>query len=150
MQRQILVENPSSYIGFTHSTMSEADFLAELAHRTGCKLLLDINNIYVQAHNHGTDMQDYLSRLDADMIGEYHLAGHINEEFEGELLLIDTHSERVKDEVWELYNHALHRFGIHPTLIEWDKDIPSCDVLLNEAAKAQSYINSLCSESIAS
>jgi len=138
--RQMLVENPSSYVAFTNSTMSEAEFMARIADEAECKILLDLNNIYVQAHNHGDDADDYLNVLDADTIGEYHLAGHIKETFEGDDILIDTHSMPVVDDVWKLYVKALQRYGSRPTLIEWDKDLPKFDVLLQEAHKAEKLI----------
>jgi len=139
--RQILVENPSVYISFPGSTMSEAAFLARLTERTGCGLLLDVNNVYVSAENNALDATDYLASVPAAAVGEIHLAGHsISDDGEGRLL-IDTHSTRVCDEVWRLYAGVIARIGPRPTLIEWDLDIPALDVLLSEAATAQSILD---------
>jgi uncharacterized protein len=139
--RQILVENPSVYISFPGSTMSEAAFLARLTERTGCGLLLDVNNVYVSAENNALDATDYLASVPAAAVGEIHLAGHsISDDGEGRLL-IDTHSTRVCDEVWRLYAGVIARIGPRPTLIEWDLDIPTLDVLLSEAATAQSILD---------
>lgn len=135
--RQILVENPSSYVRFTQSDMPEPAFLATLAKRTGCGLLLDINNIFVSAHNTGFDAADYLTSLDTDAVREIHLAGYQeNTMADGETLYIDTHGKPVYPAVWKLYEQALAQFGDVPTLVEWDSDIPPLQTLLNEAAKA--------------
>jgi uncharacterized protein (UPF0276 family) len=139
--RQILIENPSVYLSFPGSTMSEAAFLARLTERTGCGLLLDVNNVYVSAENNALDATDYLASVPAAAVGEIHLAGHsISDDGEGRLL-IDTHSTRVCDEVWRLYAGVIARIGPRPTLIEWDLDIPALDVLLSEAATAQSILD---------
>jgi uncharacterized protein len=131
--RQILIENPSSYLQFAHSTIPEHEFLIAVAERTGCGILLDINNIYVSAINHDFDPYAYLAAIPTNTVQEIHLAG-----FEDNgLCLIDTHSKPVCDAVWTLYQQALQRFGQVPTLIEWDTDIPTLDVLLAEAARAQ-------------
>lgn len=129
---RILLENPSTYLQFIDSVIPEWEFISELARRTGCGILLDINNVYVSAINHGDDPVDYLRGIDPASIGEIHLAGCE----EGDGLLVDTHSRPVRAEVWELYRLALNRFGARPTLIEWDSDLPALDVLLNEAGKA--------------
>ena len=134
--RRLLVENPASYLTFRHSTMSEAEFLAELAARTGCGILCDVNNLHVSAGNVGIDPLCYLERLPADAVGEIHLAGHAVNEADGRRILIDDHGSRVADRVWGLYARALARFGPRPTLIEWDTDVPVLDVLLDEAATA--------------
>jgi uncharacterized protein len=139
--RAILIENPSSYVEFAHSTIPEPEFLAALARRTGCGLLCDVNNIYVSACNHGWDARAYLAALPADAIGEIHLAGHAVREIDGATLRIDDHGSRVAPTVWALYEAALARFGRVPTLIEWDTEIPPLDVLLDEAAKAQSRLD---------
>jgi len=128
--RRILIENVSAYIEFSESEMSEGEFIHELARRTGCGVLLDINNLYVNQMNHGVNALAQMEKLDA--VDEFHLAGH----FIGEHCLIDTHGDRVADEVWRLYETALDKFGPLPTLIEWDTDIPPLEVLLGEAAKA--------------
>ncbi len=140
--RQILVENPSSYIAFSYNEMSEYEFMNEAAKATGCKVLLDVNNIYVQAHNHGFDPYQYIDGIDGRYVGEMHLAGHSEREYDhtDKTLLIDTHSKPVRDEVWDLYTHAVRRFGSIPTLIEWDADIPPLDVLVAEAHKARDII----------
>jgi uncharacterized protein (UPF0276 family) len=134
--RTLLIENVSSYLEFRCSTMTEWEFLAELVARSGCGILLDINNIYVSARNHGFDACDYLARVPAAAVGELHLAGHAVNRFEGREILIDTHGAPVCDEVWTLYAAAVRRFGNVPTLIEWDTDIPKLDVLVAEARKA--------------
>lgn len=135
--RRILVENPSSYLAFAISEMSEWDFLAELAERTGCGLLLDVNNVYVSAVNHGFDAKAYLAALPAEAVGEIHLAGHLRHQIRDQVVLIDDHGDKVTDAVWALYGEALKRVGPKPTLIEWEAKIPTLDVLLAEAVKAQ-------------
>ena len=137
--RRILVENPSSYLRFGHSTVPEAEFLAELSRRTGCGILCDVNNVYVSAHNFGWDAEQYLATLPTGAIGEIHLAGHSTNDLEGgggRTILIDDHGSRVTPDVWALYRRALERFGPVPTLIEWDSNIPALAVLLEEAATA--------------
>lgn len=139
--RRILVENPSSYVSFTHNDMDEAQFMNEAARRSGCGLLLDINNIHVQSHNHDFDVRAYITAIDAHAVGEIHLAGHTARTFPGGTLLIDTHSRPVADDVWALYDLALTHCGIIPTLIEWDADLPPLSTLLAEADKAQALID---------
>jgi uncharacterized protein len=138
--RRLLVENLSSYLSFTHSEMSEGEFLAELSLRTGCGILFDVNNLYVNARNLGVDAEAFIKTMPADAVAEYHLAGYSERagSNEGECCLVDTHSNPVYPEVWELYEAALHHIGPRPTLIEWDADIPELPVLLGEAAQAQS------------
>jgi uncharacterized protein (UPF0276 family) len=131
--RRILIENPSSYLRFRHSTIQEPEFLAELVRRTGCGLLCDVNNIYVTAWNLGLDAVGYLEALPADAIGEIHLAGHAENDADGRPILIDDHGSPVAAPVWTLYERALEKFGPVPTLIEWDTDIPALAVLLDEA-----------------
>lgn len=138
--RQILVENPSTYLQFTESTMRESLFMRKVAEKTGCGLLLDLNNICVQAHNNGVDIEIYFEDVAGLPVGEIHLAGHIEQECGDETLLIDTHSKPVCDTVWELYRSALKRFGAIPTLIEWDKDIPAFEVVLSEVEKASGLL----------
>jgi uncharacterized protein (UPF0276 family) len=135
--RRIMVENPSSYLRFLDSTMPECRFVAELAERADCDLLLDVNNIHVSAHNHGFDVGDYLAVIPPGRVGELHLAGHARVEVDGLLLLIDDHASRVILEVWQLYERTLAAIGPRPTLIEWDNDIPSLEVLMAERAQAQ-------------
>ena len=135
--REILIENPSSYLQYRHSDMGEAEFLAELSARSGCGILLDVNNIYVSASNHGFDAQAYLRAIPPARVREIHLAGHtVNRYPEGDIL-IDTHNARVCDAVWALYRDALAHVGPVPTLIEWDTDLPALSVLLDEAHKAE-------------
>jgi uncharacterized protein (UPF0276 family) len=136
--RRILIENVSSYLQFDCSRMPEWEFLAGVAQESGCGILLDLNNIYVAARNGGFETQSYLEAIDPLTVQEIHLAGHSSVQFDGHELLIDTHGTPVCDAVWDLYRTALRRFGEVPTLIEWDTDIPALEVLLAEAAKADS------------
>jgi uncharacterized protein len=138
--RQVAIENPSCYLGFVHSTLSEPEFLSELVRRSGCGLLLDANNIVVTAHNLRLDAGDWLAGLPAASITEYHLAGHAVNDADGQPILIDDHGSRVSEGVWALYAEVLKRFGPRPTLIEWDTDIPPLAVLLDEAARADRVI----------
>jgi uncharacterized protein (UPF0276 family) len=133
LRRRILIENVSSYLRYRHSTIPEWEFLAAVARRSGCAILLDVNNIHVSAVNHGFDARDYLAAIEPESVSEIHLAGH--DEADG--LLIDTHGRRVGPPVWALYRQAIERFGPRPTLIEWDTDIPPLAVLLDEARRAQ-------------
>jgi uncharacterized protein (UPF0276 family) len=139
--RRILIENPSSYLRFRHSSMAEPHFLAELARRTGCGLLCDVNNIYVSARNLGLDAASYLDALPAHGIGEIHLAGHAENDADGRVILIDDHGSAVAAPVWNLYERALERFGPVPTLIEWDTNIPELAVLLAEAGTADRMLS---------
>lgn len=131
--RELLVENVSTYLGFADATIPEWEFVAAVARQTGCRLLLDINNIHVNAVNHGFDPDTYLAAIPGAAVGEFHLAGF---EASGSFL-IDTHGARVAPAVWQLYARAVARYGPRPTLIEWDVDIPGFAVLLDEAATAQ-------------
>lgn len=134
---RMLLENPSTYIAFEQSDMSEVDFLSGIVRRTGCGLLLDINNVFVSAINHAYDAVAYLNAFPAQHVGEIHLAGFAEDtDNEGETLLIDAHGTPVADIVWKLFEHALDRTGPVPTLIEWDNDVPPFPVLMNEARKA--------------
>jgi len=134
LKRRILVENPSTYLQFRHSTIPEWEFLAAVADRTGCGILCDVNNIYVSARNHGWPASAYLAALPAAAVAEIHLAGHTERELgDGRTIRIDNHGSRVAAPGWTLYSEALARFGPLPTLIEWDTDIPAFDVLLAEA-----------------
>ena len=134
--RQMLIENVSSYLQFEHSQIDEWDFLAELARQSGCGLLLDVNNIYVSAMNHGFDALRFLNGIPRERVQEMHLAGHSLHRVGGRDIRIDTHNAPVCDDVWSLYSAALERFGPVPTLIEWDSEIPALDVLVAEALKA--------------
>jgi uncharacterized protein (UPF0276 family) len=138
--RRILVENPSNYLRYRHSTIEEPEFLAALAERTACGLLCDINNIHVSGRNLGFDGEAYLAALPADAIGEFHLAGHSTNEVDGQEILIDDHGSGVAAPVWALYRRALRRFGAQPTLVEWDSRLRALPVLLEEAAKAAAVI----------
>jgi uncharacterized protein (UPF0276 family) len=131
--RQLLVENLSSYLSFTQSEMSEGEFLAELTRRTGCGILFDVENLYVNARNLGVDAEAFIMAIPAEAVEEYHLAGFSVRDG----CLVDTHDHPVYPEVWKLYEFALQHIGPRPTLIEWDSDIPALPVLMGEAAKAQ-------------
>ena len=137
LKARILIENPSTYVTFRHSTIPEWEFIAAVGARTGCGILCDVNNIYVSARNHGWDASTYLAALPPALVGEIHLAGHsVRRLADGRTLRLDDHASRVSDDVWALYLQALARFGPVPTLIEWDNDVPSLDVLLDEARHA--------------
>ena len=131
--REIAIENISSYLTFADSSIPEWDFVAALARRTGCQVLLDVNNIYVNATNHGFDADIYVAAIPPDAVAEIHLAGF--EEADG--CLIDTHGTPVAPDVWALYARTIARLGSRPTLIEWDTDIPAFAVLQREAATAE-------------
>jgi uncharacterized protein (UPF0276 family) len=135
--RQLLIENVSSYLEFNDSEMAEWEFLAALAAESGCALLLDVNNVYVNAKNHGFDPQLYLNFLPRSLVREIHLAGHSVTPMGARELLIDTHGSPVQDPVWELYGAALDRFGRIPSLIEWDTNLPPLEVLIGEARKIE-------------
>jgi len=140
---RILIENPSGYLRFRHSTIPESEFIAELARRTGCGLLCDVNNIYVTASNLGLDAAAYIDALPPEAVAEIHLAGHSRNDADGHAILIDDHGSVVADPVWTLYARAIHRFGAVPTLIEWDTDLPELAVLLAEARKADRAVAAL-------
>jgi uncharacterized protein len=133
LERPLVLENPSSYVEFAASTMPEWEFLARMAEEADCGLLLDVNNVFVSAFNHGFDPQQYVDALPADRVVQYHLAGHTNRGTH----IIDTHSDHAVPEVWDLYARAVRRTGNVATLYEWDEDIPEFDVLLEEAGKAR-------------
>lgn len=137
LRRPVSIENPSCYLAFAHSTLTEPEFLSELVRRTGCGLLLDVNNIHVTAHNLRLDPGDWLRGLPGEAITEYHLAGHATNDADGQPILIDDHGSRVSDGVWSLFADTVRRFGTRPTLIEWDTDIPALSVLLEEARRAE-------------
>jgi uncharacterized protein len=142
IRRPILLENPSTYLAFRESTMSETDFIRRVAQRTGCGLLLDVNNVFVSAVNHGYSPLQYLSEFPLSVVGEIHLAGHTEQtDDEGDLLLIDSHDKPVANEVWELYERVIRRRGPVPTLIEWDSKIPDWTVLRAEAAAARTILD---------
>ncbi|MBI3772413.1 MAG: DUF692 domain-containing protein [Gammaproteobacteria bacterium] len=135
--RQILMENLSSYVRYAHSTMSEWEFLSELVIRSGCGLLLDVNNVYVSAINHRFDPKTYLNNIVPGVVGEIHLAGHTRKLRDAATFIIDTHDQPVSKEVWDLYEHAVARFAGIPVLIEWDAVLPPLPVLVAEAQRAQ-------------
>lgn len=137
LRRSILIENPSSYLEWLRNDIAEPEFLNELAKRTGCGLLLDINNVYVSAKNCGFDAGEYVDAIDAGAVREIHLAGHAIDTNDNITLRVDNHGSRVCDEVFELYERFLTRAGPRPTLIEWDTDIPSFETLVAEAESAR-------------
>jgi len=143
IRRPLLLENPSTYVAFNESTMSETDFIRTVARRTGCGLLLDINNVLVSATNHGFSPKQYLSEFPLASVSEIHLAGHAEQAGdEGELLLIDSHDRRVADAVWKLFEIVIGQCGAIPTLVEWDSKIPDWTILKAEAAAAQVILDS--------
>ena len=140
--RQLLLENPSTYLIFPESTMSETLFIAELVRRTGCGLLLDINNVFVSATNHGFAALAYLADFPVEHVGEIHLAGHAEQaDDEGELLLIDSHDRPVADAVWKLFDVIISKCGPIPTLVEWDSDLPDWPLLKAEASAAKAIMD---------
>jgi uncharacterized protein (UPF0276 family) len=133
---QLLIENVSAYVAFEHSHLSEWEFLSAVVERSGCALLLDVNNVYVSSRNLGQDARTFISGLPSEAVREIHLAGHSN----NGSILIDDHGSHVCEEVWELYEFALARIGPRPTLIEWDNDIPPLAILVAEAARADDLL----------
>ncbi|MDE9450573.1 DUF692 domain-containing protein [Aliiroseovarius sp. Z3] len=139
--RKMLLENPSSYLAFAESTWSEPDFLREVARRTGCGLLLDVNNVFVSATNLEFDPRAYIDAYPLDLVEEFHLAGHDEDADElGRKLLIDSHGKPVDEPVWALFDHIIARAGARPALVEWDNDVPEWDVLEAEAARATRHM----------
>jgi uncharacterized protein (UPF0276 family) len=139
--RQMLLENPSSYLAFAESTMSETDFLADVVRRTNCGLLLDVNNVFVSATNLKTDPHSYIDAFPLDHVGEIHLGGHDEDKDEhGAPLLIDSHGTEVVDPVWALLDYTLTRSGPRPLLIEWDTDVPEWSVLREETKRADTAL----------
>jgi len=139
--RRMLLENPSTYLSFEASEMTEIDFLRELVTRTGCGLLLDVNNVFVSATNQQTDPTSYIDAFPLDAVGEIHLGGHSEDaDDQGQPLLIDSHDAAVVDPVWALYAHTVARAGRRPTLIEWDSDLPPWPVLRAEAERAAAVL----------
>jgi uncharacterized protein (UPF0276 family) len=139
--RRMLLENPTTYLAFTQSTYSEVDFIAEIVRRTGCHLLLDVNNVHISAINQGYDPFDYIARYPYAEVREIHLAGFTPQTDDvGRPLLIDTHDRPVDALVWQLYSHAIGLTGPMPTLIEWDADVPVWDVLQAEAVRAEAVM----------
>lgn len=139
--RRMLLENPSTYVAFAQSEMSEIDFLTEIAQRTGCGLLLDVNNVYVSATNHDYDPAAYIDAFPVEHVGEIHLGGHARQQDGvGAPLLIDDHARDVDDAVWELYRRLIARAGRRPTLVEWDNDVPDWPTLFAEAQAAETIM----------
>ena len=135
--RQMLLENPSSYLAFSESSLSETDFLAEVVHQTSCSLLLDVNNVFVSATNLGLDANAYIDAFPTDHVREIHVGGHDDDSDDrGEALLIDSHAQPVSDPVWTLLAHVLRRTGPRPVLVEWDNDVPDWPTLRAEARRA--------------
>lgn len=141
--RRLLIENPSGYLRFRDSPIAEPDFLNEVARRTGCAVLCDVNNVFVTCANLGGDAEAWIDALEPTVVGEIHLAGHAVNDADGQTLLIDDHGSRVRDQVWRLYERAVARFGAAPTLVEWDTDVPALAVLLEEARKADRHVEAL-------
>lgn len=135
LERPLFLENPSTYLEFAESTWREWDFLAEMTRRSGCGLLLDVNNVYVSAFNHGYDPFEYIEELPVGKVVQIHLAGHTHKGTH----ILDTHSDHVVDGVWQLYRRVYERMGAISTLLEWDEDIPAFDVVHAEACKANQY-----------
>lgn len=138
--RRMLLENPATYLCFAQSSLPETAFLTEVARRTGCGLLLDVNNVFVSCTNHGTDPRAWLADLDLSLVGEIHLGGHATEDLPSGPLLIDTHGAAVADPVWTLYAEVIARAGPLPSLVEWDNDLPVWSVLEAEAARAATIL----------
>lgn len=143
LQRRIAIENPSHYLRLAGHDWDEPDFLGELVRRSGCGLLVDVNNIFVSAHNVGTDPLDWLDRLPVSAVMEIHLAGHHADGVPGHGLLIDSHDAPVAEPVWRLYQHLIERTGPRPTLIERDGQLPTFDVLMAERQRAQAVMANL-------
>lgn len=139
--RRMLLENPATYVLFEQSDIPETAFLAEVARRTGCGLLLDVNNVFVSATNHRTDPRAYLQDFALDLVGEVHLGGHAEEDLPSGPLLIDAHGTPVADPVWALFAEVIARTGARPTLVEWDNDLPDWPVLAAEAARAATILH---------
>ena len=142
--RRMLLENPSTYLAFAETEMSEIEFLTEVARRTGCGLLLDVNNVFVSGTNQKADPIAYIDAFPMDVVGEIHLGGHDEDaDDQGAPLLIDSHGQAVVDPVWALYAHTIARAGAKPTLIEWDNDVPDWPILASEAARAAKVLNAV-------
>lgn len=141
LKRQVMVENPSTYLQFSENDMSEPEFIQALCKTSGCGLLLDVNNVVVNAFNHEFQTRDYIDQILSLPIGEIHLAGHHTKPLGNRAIKIDDHGSLVSPEVWELFDYTLKKIGRKPALIEWDSDIPDLAILLNEAKKAEAYLD---------
>jgi len=140
--RRMLLENPATYLEFTHSDMDEVEFLTAICQRTGCGLLLDVNNVFVSCTNRQTAPLDYINRFPLDLVGEVHLGGHdADYDDHGAALLIDSHAHAVNDAVWALYARCIELGGARPTLIEWDNDVPDWPTLAAEATRAATILD---------
>ena len=144
--RAILIENPSTYLRIKESTIAEPDFMGMVADHTGCGILLDVNNVFVCASNHGFDPREYLANVASEYVGEVHLAGHHINVVQGREIRIDDHGSHVIDAVWDLYRETTERIGPRPTLIEWDTRIPAFETLQSEARKADAVLTGLRTE----
>ena len=141
LKREILIENPSTYLQFSHSHYAEEDFIKEVARRSGCGILLDVNNVHVSIYNHGGNAQSYIKELaKSGLVKEIHLAGYKKITMQEKDFLVDHHGSGVSSEVWDLYQYALSFLGLVPTLIEWDNHLPAFDVLWAEGKKADFYM----------
>ncbi len=140
LQRTLLIENPASYFQVKYSHIEEAEFLVTLAQNSGAGILLDVNNVFVSASNHGFDAKSYISRIPTELIGEIHLAGHATENIDGQAIRIDDHGSAICDDVWSLYEYTLARHGPVPTLIEWDTNVPDWPILFGQAQKAEAVL----------
>lgn len=138
--RKMLLENPATYVQFEQSVIAETDFLAQIVKRTGCGLLLDVNNVFVSCTNHRADPRAYLAAFPMQAVGEIHLGGHSEEELADGPLLIDAHGAAIADPVWALYGEVISRVGPLPTLVEWDNDVPDFATLYAEAQRAESVL----------
>ena len=139
--RRILIENPTSYVPLPQNSIPELEFITEAAERSGCGLLVDVNNVYISAHNLGFEADAFIDAVPGDLVGEIHLAGHERDANPDDNVLIDTHSRPVADPVWDLFDRLIARIGRRPTLIEWDNDVPGWDVLAHEAALADRHLD---------
>lgn len=146
--RRILMENPSTYLRFAESVIPEWEFLAALPERTGCGLLLDVNNIVVSCANHATEPGTYLDAIDPETVGEIHVAGHSVVDIDGTTLLVDDHGSPPQEEVWALLQRTLERFGPRPVLLEWDTNIPTLESLVMTAGTAQAMLDRLAGETL--
>ena len=146
LKLRILIENPRSYMDLAESNLVEIELLAEVARRSGCGLLVDVNNIYVSAHNLRTSAKAYIDAVPAELVGEIHLAGHDRSQTSDGPVLIDSHSRPVDSAVWTVYDRLITRIGARPTLIEWDNDLPDWPVLADEAARADALLNAVTGE----
>jgi hypothetical protein len=140
LNQQILIENISSYVEFTSSQYSEVEFLIEVAQQSGCGLLLDLNNLYINAHNFQFNANDYLKAISPSLVHEFHLAGHTSNLIQGKSVLIDTHDQIVAEPVWNLYREAIQHLGCKPTIIEWDQELPELQILCDEAQQAETIM----------